>query len=510
MRFQRASGVLLHITSLPGVHGSGDLGPAAFHFVDWLQGGGQTLWQFLPLGGIGLGHSPYMGSSAFAGNVLLIDLVELHQRGWLEVNDLSPTAGLQHQAINFSAVIEFRMERLTRANARFRIAASSEDRADLAAFSERHMHWLEDYALFMTLAENSDGRHWNRWEAALAKRDAQALAGVTQTYAERIDFWKFCQWCFFRQWHRLKAYANARGVRMVGDLPIFVAQESADVWSRPELFKLDAHGHPTVVAGVPPDAFSEAGQRWGNPLYRWDAHKEENFTWWISRIRHVLELVDIARIDHFRGFESYWEIPATEPTAVQGQWTAAPGDALFTAMTKTLGPLPIIAEDLGVITAEVTALRKKHGFPGMRVLQFGWGADQIGDAYHLPHMYESGTVVYPGTHDNDTALGWWSHAPDDVRRHARDYLVFDGSDAGWAFIRAACASVAELAIYPLQDVLRLSGEHRMNKPGTAEGNWGWRFTWADVGPEHAALLNQLTRLYGRLPRTAGQPGNVTG
>ncbi|MEO9041792.1 MAG: 4-alpha-glucanotransferase [Rhodoferax sp.] len=510
MQFQRASGVLVHITSLPGAHGSGDLGPAAFHFVDWLRSGGQTLWQFLPLGGIGLGHSPYMGSSAFGGNVLLIDLAELHQKGWLEAQDLFPTEGMRDRAINFPEVIEFRMARLARANARFQVMGAPEDRADLANFSERHASWLNDYALFMALAEHLGAREWTDWDAPLARRDPQALAAAAQTHAAPIDFWKFCQWCFFRQWRRLKAYANARGVRLVGDVPIFVAQQSADVWVRPELFELDTQGRPIMVAGVPPDTFSDTGQRWGNPLYRWSAHEGENFVWWISRVRHVFEMVDIARIDHFRGFESCWEIPATEPTAVQGRWVAVPGDALFTAIADALGPLPIIAEDLGVITTEVTALRKKHGFPGMRVLQFGWGADQIGDAHHLPHTYEPGAVVYPGTHDNDTTLGWWNSVPDGVRHHVRDYLAFDGTDVGWAFIRAACASVAELAIYPLQDVLRLSGEHRMNKPGTPEGNWRWRFMWADVGPEHAALLKHLSRLYGRLPQDTAAPGKITG
>ena len=510
MQFQRASGVLLHITSLPGPHGSGDLGPAAFHFVDWLQSGGQTLWQFLPLGGVGMGYSPYMGSSAFAGNVLLIDLAELHRQGWLEAQDLSPAEGMQDAVINFPQVIQFRMTRLARAHARFQAVATSEDRAGLAAFSEQHTHWLTDYALFMALAEHFGGRQWADWDTPLAQRDPQALAAAAQIHVERVGFWKFCQWSFFRQWWQLKAYANARSVHMVGDVPIFVAQESADVWARPELFELDAQGRPTVVAGVPPDAFSDTGQRWGNPLYRWSAHSEEKFKWWISRVRHVFAMVDMARIDHFRGFESYWEIPATEPTAMRGRWVSAPGDALFAEIANALGPLPIIAEDLGVITADVTALRKKHGFPGMRVLQFAWDADQIGDPHHLPHTYEPGSVVYPGTHDNDTTIGWWSDLPDAVRAHVRDYLAFDGSDVGWAFIRAACASVAQLAIYPMQDVLRLPRAHRMNRPGTAEDNWSWRFTWADVGSEHATLLKHLTRLYGRLPQDPPQAGNTTG
>lgn len=498
-RFPRASGVLLHLTSLPGPHGSGDLGPAAYHFVDWLHSAGQSLWQFLPLGDIGLGHSPYMSRSAFAGNVLLIDLAELHQRGWLDAADLTPTEGLSDDRVAFDRVIPFRMERLRRAAARFAASATPQERAELAAFRLEHAAWLDDYALFMALSEQFGEQSWNTWEPPLAQREAAALQTARAEHAQRIDFWVFAQWCFFRQWAALLAYANGKGVKLVGDMPIFISLNSADVWARPDLFQLDDTGQPTVVAGVPPDYFSATGQRWGNPHYRWEAHQTEGFAWWIARLRATFALVDMVRIDHFRGFESCWEIPADEPTAIGGRWVPAPGAALFDAVFQALGPLPIIAEDLGVITPEVTALRQRFGFPGMRILQFGWGEDDGGKNAYLPHNHTHDTVVYPGTHDNDTTVGWWHNAPESVRHHLRDYLACDGGDIAWTLIRAASASVADIALFTMQDVLRLDGAHRMNTPGTAEGNWGWRFTWAQVQPHHADGLKHFGLLYNRLP-----------
>lgn len=504
-RFPRASGVLLHLTSLPGPHGSGDLGPSAYHFIDWLALGRQTLWQFLPLGGIGLGNSPYMGSSAFAGNVLLIDLAELEQRGWLSAADLVPVDGLHDTHVHFDVVIPFRMERLARAAAKFQSLASSEERADFAAFCTRQAHWLNDYALFMTFSEHFGGRMWNTWDAPLAWRDAEALAQAAADHAERIAFWQFSQWCFFRQWNRLRAHAQARKVRLVGDMPMFIALNSADVWARPDLFQLDGQGNPTVVAGVPPDAFSDTGQRWGNPIYRWSAHEAEYFQWWIARLRVTFELVDLLRVDHFRGFESCWEIPASEPHAIHGQWVPAPGAALFKAVSDALGPLPIIAEDLGVITPAVVALRKAFGFPGMRVLHFAWGDDDGGKNIYLPHNYEHDTVVYPGTHDNDTSQGWWESAPERTRHHLREYLACDGQDISWTLIRTACASVADLAIHAMQDVLRLPGAHRMNTPGTPQGNWSWRFRWSQVQPLHADGLARFCHVYARLPVMEATP-----
>jgi 4-alpha-glucanotransferase len=497
MRLPRASGVLLHPTSLPGPHGSGDLGPSARHFVDWLAVGGQGLWQVLPLGDVGPGHSPYMSPSAFAGNVLLVDLGELRERGWLGDADLAAAPSSSDQRIDFDAVIPWRMERLARAAQAFETRASAAERADFQAFRARHAAWIADYALFRTLDEHHRGRPWCEWDAPLAARDPAALAAARQAHAARIAFWEFCQWCFFRQWLALRAYANERRVRIVGDVPIFVAYQSAEAWARPGLFELDAQGRQTVVAGVPPDLFSATGQHWGNPLYRWPAHAADGYAWWTQRIRHTLLLVDLARIDHFRGFEACWEIPAGETTAVNGRWRPGPGDALFEALAKALGPLPIIAEDLGVITPEVDALRRRQAFPGMSVLQFAWGQPDGSANRYLPHNLDPATVCFTGTHDNDTTLGWWSRLPEEVRGQLREYFATDGMDIAGTLVRAAFASVADTAIVPMQDVLRLGGEHRMNLPGTASGNWSWRFAWSQVGPWPADQLRRMAELYGR-------------
>ena len=495
MRLPRASGVLLHPTSLPGPYGSGDLGPAAFHFVDWLVTAGQRLWQILPLGNIGAGNSPYMSPSAFAGNVLLIDLAELHSRGWLEADDLVPDSAFQARRLNFATVVPWRMERLRRAAACFASVRDRADRESYAEFCAHHASWLDDYALFMALADEHVGQLWCDWEPPLAHHEPAALKQATARHADRIAFHKFCQWRFFEQWLRLKAYANERGVMVIGDAPIFIAYQSAEVWARQELFELDTTGRPQVVAGVPPDYFSETGQRWGNPLYRWRKHAEEGYAWWIERIRRTFELVDIVRIDHFRGFAGYWEIAASEPTAVNGRWMPGPGVALFEAIAKALGPLPIIAEDLGIITPDVEALRKRFAFPGMRVLHFAF-ADDSSNRY-LPHHHEPDSVIYTGTHDNDTTLGWWLAATDHERAQVRAYLATVGKEIHWDLIRAACASVADTAIVPLQDVLGLPGDHRMNLPGQGEGHWEWRFEWAQVRPEHAQRLAGLCKLYGR-------------
>jgi 4-alpha-glucanotransferase len=497
MRLPRASGVLLHPTSLPGPHGSGDLGPSGRHFVDWLAVGGQGLWQVLPLGDIGPGHSPYMSPSAFAGNVLLVDLGELRERGWLADADLADPPPGSEQRIDFDAVIPWRMERLARAARAFEARASAAERADLQAFRARHAAWLADYALFRALDEHHGGHPWCDWDAPLAARDPAALAAARQAHAARIAFWEFCQWCFFRQWLALRAYANERGVRIVGDVPIFVSYQSAEAWARPGLFELDAQGRQTVVAGVPPDLFSATGQHWGNPLYRWQAHAADGYAWWTQRIRHTFMLVDLARVDHFRGFEAYWEIPAGETTAVNGRWRPGPGDALFEALSKALGPLPIIAEDLGIITPAVDALRRRQAFPGMSVLHFAFGQPDGSANRYLPHNLEPATACFTGTHDNDTTIGWWSRLPEEVRSQLREYFATDGMDVAGTLVRAAFASVADTAIVPMQDVLRLGGEHRMNLPGTASGNWSWRFAWSQVGPWPADQLRRMAALYGR-------------
>jgi 4-alpha-glucanotransferase len=495
MRFDRASGVLLHPTSLPGPHGSGDFGPEAYHFVDWLVAGGQRLWQLLPLAGIGPGNSPYMSNSAFAGNVLLIDLAELHQQAWLDADDLTVVPSLDGAQVNYAVMYPFRMQRLAKAAAAFAATGTAAQREDYQLFLTEQASWLEDFALFMSLCEVKHWADWHSWEPELAKRQPAALAAAKKQHAARIEFWRFCQWRFFRQWAKLKAYANGKGVQIIGDTPIFIAYLSAEVWANQHLFELDDAGKPTVIAGVPPDFFSATGQRWGNPLYRWSAHAKDNFAWWVERIKRTFELVDIVRIDHFRGFAGYWEIPASEPTAVKGQWVPGPGDALFKAINKALGPMPIIAEDLGVITPDVDALRKKFGFPGMRILQFAFGGD-ASDRF-LPHNYEADTVVYTGTHDNDTVAGWWATATDHERHLARGYLGTDGHDMPWTMIRAAMSSVADTAVHPMQDVLALPTTARMNYPGQESGWWGWRFEWSQVQPWHAGRLAEFSRLYGR-------------
>jgi 4-alpha-glucanotransferase len=501
-RFPRASGVLLHITSLPGPHGSGDFGRDAYHFVDWLVAAGQTLWQILPLGGIGPGNSPYMSSSAFAGNVLMIDLGELVLQELLTEAEIRPAERFAQRAVDFEAVVPYRLERLALAARRFAAAASPQRQAEFSEFCARHANWLDDYALFMALAERFPGLDWCDWEPALAGRDPPAIKAAGREHGGRVHFWKFCQWCFFSQFARLRGYANERGISIVGDAPIFIAHQSAEAWSRPDLFKFDARGRPSVVAGVPPDYFSATGQRWGNPLYRWEAHEQEGFAWWIERIRRSFELVDILRIDHFRGFAAHWEIPASEPTAIHGQWVKAPGAALFEAIAAALGPLPIIAEDLGVITPDVVALRRKYRLPGMCILQFAWGEN--GEKRFLPHNHESDSVVYTGTHDNDTSLGWWRTAPEADRHHLREYLATDGHAVNWDLIRAALASVADSTVLPMQDLLDQGNEHRMNFPGTSEGNWSWRLQWADVAPGLAARLQRLCQLYQRGPQVQPQ------
>lgn len=498
MRLPRASGVLLHPTSLPGPHGTGDLGADARHFVDWLVAAGQRLWQVLPLGGIGPGNSPYMSPSAFAGNELLIDLRELAQQGWLHSTDLEAAPAADPARVDYARVVPWRRARLELAARRFAAQDHGTWHEAYTAYCAEQTHWLSDYALFMALGEvhGADrGQTWCDWPPALARRDPDALAAAAQALAPRLDYWRFVQWSFDRQWSALRAYANQRDVQIIGDAPIFVALHSADVWAHPELFDLHPSGQPRVVAGVPPDYFSTTGQRWGNPLYRWNAHAREGYAWWLRRVRRAFDQVDVLRIDHFRGFAAYWEIPADEPTAIHGRWVPGPGARLFKAIDQALGPKPIIAEDLGVITPDVDALRHRFAYPGMVVLQFAFGGD-ASDRY-LPHNHLPDSVVYSGTHDNNTTAGWWAEASDHERHLARAYLGTDGHDMPWALIRAACASVADSAIYPMQDVLSLPGDCRMNHPGQASGWWAWRLQWSQVHPWHAQRLAEWCRLFGR-------------
>ena len=493
---QRASGVLLHITSLPGPHGIGDFGPGAYHFVDWLAAAGQRLWQLLPMTPIGPGDSPYQSVSAFAGSPLMLALEPLVAQGWLETPELT-TTGFEAGHVDFGTVVPWRMARL-RAAARgfFADTAAAAAHADFAAWCQAEAHWLDDYVLFMALEAAHDGMAWWHWAAPLARREPAALAQARLAHAEEIAFWQFVQWCFDRQWQQVKAYANGKGVSIVGDLPIFIAHHSADCWSRPDLYQLDEHFQPTVVAGVPPDYFSATGQRWGNPLYAWDRMAAEDYQWWSHRIARMLGQADVFRIDHFRGFAAYWAIPAECPTAVEGRWLPGPGKALFDAIARALGHLPIIAEDLGVITPDVDALRKDCGFPGMRILMFAFSENA--DNAYLPHNYQRPTVAYTGTHDNNTAQGWWKDATPHEQRFAGRYLACTATDLHWAMIRAVSASVANTAVFPMQDVLGLDASHRMNMPGLMGGNWSWRFHWDSVG-DAARQLAEVSAATGRGP-----------
>lgn len=495
MRFPRASGVLLHPTSLPGPHGSGDLGASSYHFIDWLATAGQKLWQVLPLGNIGAGFSPYMSPSAFAGNPLLIDLHELAARGWLSPEDLQADPDFDAQTIHFEKVVPWRQQRLAKAAAAFFGSASAPDREDFSQFCEQQAGWLEDYALYMALCDAHGKASWQQWPDGLAQRTPSAITEARRHFNDAINIQKFLQWSFFRQWQAVRRYAHGKGIQVIGDAPIFVALQSADVWSKRHLFELDAMGRPEAVAGVPPDYFSATGQRWGNPLYRWSTHSQEGYQWWIERVRCSLQLFDMLRIDHFRGFAAHWRIPVHEATALKGEWVLGPGAALFDALAGALGPLPIIAEDLGIITPDVVSLRRRFDLPGMAVLQFAFGGDS-GNLY-LPHNHHSDLVVYTGTHDNNTSVGWWQSMTDEERNRLGDYLGATPTEIHWNLIRLACASVADTAIYPLQDVLGLDATHRMNVPGHGNHCWRWRFSWEQFGAEPAERLAALCRLYRR-------------
>lgn len=493
---QRSAGVLLHITSLPGPHGIGDFGPDAFRFVDWLQSAGQRLWQWLPSTPIGPGDSPYQGVSAFAGSQWMVALEPLVERGWLAAPTL-PDGGFDAACVDYGRVLPWREAQLRAAAAGFAAKATPADKAAHKAWCEAQAGWLDDYALFMAIRSPRGGQPWWEWPAPLARREKAAMAAARNEHATEIGFWKFVQWCFDTQCATLKRYANERGVSLMGDLPIFVAHDSADCWSRPDLYLLDENFQTTVVAGVPPDDLGPLGQRWGNPLYRWDKMADENYAWWTARVKRALTSADVFRIDHFRGFAGYYEIPADSPDAKRGRWLTGPGKPLFDAIEKALGKLPIVAEDLGYITPDVHALRDGCGFPGMKILQFAFGGD--GTHEFLPHMWTPNSVAYTGTHDNDTVRGWWDHASPRERAFAGSYLVCGDHDVHWAMIRACCNSVANIAVFPLQDVLGLPSSHRMNIPGVLGGNWGWRFRWPMIDAETTRVLGLITAASGRGP-----------
>lgn len=494
---ERFAGILLHPTSLPGRSGIGDIGAPARRFVDFLAAADQSLWQICPLGPTGYGDSPYASFSAFAGNPLLISLERLVEDGLIEPVEYDAYLRFSDDRVDYGAVIQAKSSILAAAASRFHERAPVVLQDAFTAFRREHTDWLADYALFMALKDSHDGAVWNTWDEGLARRHPDALAAARDELAHEIDRIKVTQFLFFNQWWAIKAYANERGVRIIGDTPIFVAYDSADAWSRRELFQLDDAGNPTVVAGVPPDYFSPTGQLWGNPLYRWDAMQDDGYAWWVDRLRMALTTADLIRLDHFRGFEAYWEVPAGAETAQKGRWVRGPGDALFEKIRETFGdPLPIIAEDLGVITERVDALRKRFNLPGMKVLQFAFG-DETEDSVHLPHNVEVDCVVYSGTHDNDTTAGWYADAPAKAQDHARRYLWCGGSDIHLDMIRAAMMSPARMAVIPMQDLLGLGSEARLNTPGGAEGNWQWRLREDQLTRELADSLRAETRLYGR-------------
>lgn len=495
----RSSGLLLHLTSLPGALGLGDLGPASHRFAGFLARSGQRLWQMLPVVPTGPGHSPYSSPSTFAGSPLLISPEGLLEDGLLEAADLAEAPPFPAGRVDFDLAIPFRQGLLRRAAARFEAGAAPHLAQPFEAFCHRHASWLDDHALFMALKEAHGGAAWTAWPEPLRRRERAALERARREEAEAVERHRLWQFLFERQWTALRAACAAHGVRLVGDLPVYVALESADVWAHPELFQLDERGRPTAVAGVPPDYFSETGQRWGNPLYRWDRMREGGFQWWTARLARTLEMVDLVRLDHFRGFEAYWAIPAEEETAEKGTWVEGPGRALFEALEARLGrPLPVIAENLGVITPGVTGLMERSGLPGMAVLLFGFEGEAGSE--HLPHNFATRLVAYTGTHDNDTVLGWWRSAPAEARARARRYLGFEAeAEAPWAFIRAVMTSVAETAVVPVQDLLGLGAEARMNTPGEERGNWAWRLEEGALTNELAERLRALTDVSGRRP-----------
>lgn len=523
MKFNRSAGVLLHPTSLPNRYGIGDLGESAYRFIDFLVAGKQQLWQILPLGPTGYGDSPYQSFSAFAGNAMLISPDRLIADGYLPKNATQEVPDFPTTTVDFGPVIEYKQALLQQSFDYFKANGDKDQHVAFELFCRNAAHWLDDYALFMALKGSSpketnesesatqpedilEGGSWNDWPKAIARRQARAMKKATKELAYEIECHKFQQFQFYKQWMELKGYANRQGIKIIGDLPIFVAYDSADVWANPELFHLNKDGSPKVVAGVPPDYFSVTGQRWGNPLYNWEKIAANDYNWWIQRIHMNLVQADIVRIDHFRGFEAYWEIPATEPTAVVGRWVKGPDSAIFEAIRAKLGELPIIAEDLGVITPEVEALRDSFGFPGMRILQFAFGGER--NSSFLPYNYINNTVVYTGTHDNETTLGWYLNATEDERDHVRRYAVSSGRDIVWDLIRLAYASVADMTIIPMQDLFVLGNEARMNYPGKEGGWWRWRFTremFTARASGIAAGLAELAQTYGRAPEETVTP-----
>lgn len=499
MKFERAAGILLHPTSLPGKFGIGDLGHEAYYFVDFLESAGQKLWQVFPLGPTGYGDSPYQCFSAFAGNPLLVSPEKLLEKGFLNKKELNDIPSSDPAKIDYGRVINYKKGILRKAFGNYKQNHNGIKEA-FNEFCDANEEWLDDFALFMAAKDFHGGVIWSDWDKGLVHRDETAMNEWKDKLSDEIEYHKFVQFQFFDQWKELRSYANSKGIKIMGDMPIFIAYDSADLWANKNLFTVDNEGKLETVAGVPPDYFSETGQLWGNPLYRWKVMEKDDFLWWRKRFSQLFEMIDIIRIDHFRGFDAYWEIPGGAETAMNGRWVKAPGEKLFNTVKKYLGELPIIAEDLGVITKSVTELREKLNFPGMKILQFAFGKDM--ERKFLPHNFVQNCMVYTGSHDNDTTRAYFEKVKfedNDILDHAQKYLNYYGDDMVGQLIRAAYASVADIVVVPMQDMLNLGGEARMNFPGTLGGNWSWRFTWQQI-PQHLAQeYKELTELYERPP-----------
>ncbi len=529
MKFERSAGILLHPTSLPGRYGIGDLGPAAYQWVNFLASTGCGLWQVLPLGPTGYGDSPYQCFSAFAGNPYLISPDVLVSENLLAPNDIVEDPGFPAETVDYGKVIAYKLAILDRSFQRFQHKKSKKLLTEYETFQQEQATWLEDFALFMAIKEAHGGGSWMGWPTALRQRDPKALKKFIGENQAAIARHTYRQFLFFRQWQKVRDYAHEQGIKIIGDIPIFVSHDSADVWANPELFYLDEDGQPTVVAGVPPDYFSPTGQLWGNPLYRWNTHAKNGYQWWLSRLQSVLTMVDIVRLDHFRGFSAYWEVPADEKTAINGQWVPGPGQDFFNKIkaafvsvdnavdesqptqneeipTEFTGlsagvsqvletDLPIIAEDLGVITDDVVALREAFNFPGLKIMVFAFDSDASNE--FLPHHYTTDNVVYTGTHDNDTSVGWYQRVEEKERDFARRYLARDGHDIAWDLIRAAWGSVAIYALAPMQDFLSLDNSARMNHPSTLGGNWNWRMPANAMDEFLRSRIQEMNQVYGR-------------
>jgi 4-alpha-glucanotransferase len=509
MNFERASGILLHPTSLPSDYGIGDLGVEAFKFVDILREAGQTYWQILPLGTTGYGDSPYQCFSAFAGNTLLISPEKLVEDNLIDKAAVSEHPDFSDHKVDYGAVYKWKNEILSQAYEGFHHITSVDLRGKFETFCQENAWWLDDYALYRSIKAEHKQMPWYDWPDELKLRDADTISKASEQCLTQIQAEKFYQFLFFRQWFALKEYANDNNIKIIGDIPIFIALDSADVWCNQNKFKLNADGTAKVVAGVPPDYFSKTGQLWGNPIYDWDAMRRDDFSWWTARVQLTLKTVDVIRIDHFRGFAAAWEVPGEDETAENGQWVDVPGRELFTALKRSLGDLPVIAEDLGFVTPEVEELRDEFNFPGMRILQFAFGGDA--NNHDLPHNYNTNCVAYTGTHDNDTTVGWWlSQAGKGSTRNKKTisrerefclkYLNTDGKEIHWDFIRAVWASAANTAIAPMQDILGIGTEGRMNLPASTASNWQWRLTNDAIKSEHIKCLRELTEIYGRIAK----------